>query len=88
MQQQGQGSKAASLRSTMPQTAELVDWLRAELGKQAADRIVLKGKQGKGGFYAAEIGPDGVLREFGSSRSGGRAVVCLETGEVRMEGAA
>jgi hypothetical protein len=72
MQQQGQGSKAASLRSTMPQTAELVDWLRAELGKQAADRVVLRGKQGKGGFYAAEIGPDGVLREFGSTVSGRR----------------
>jgi hypothetical protein len=72
----------------MPETAEIVDWLRQQLGRQAADRIVLRGKQGLGGFYAAEIGPDGVFREFGSSRSGGKAVVCLETGEVRMEGAA
>jgi len=71
-QQQGQGSKAASLRSTMPETAEIVDWLRQQLGRQAADRIVLKGKHGKGGFYAAEVGPDGVLREFGSTVSGQR----------------
>ena len=69
---QQQGSKAESLRSTMPETAEIVDWLRQQLGRQAADRIVLKGKHGKGGFYAAEVGTDGVLREFGSSGSGQR----------------
>ena len=69
---QQQGSKAESLRSTMPETAEIVDWLRQQLGRQAADRIVLKGKHGHGGFYAAEVGPDGVLREFGSSGSGQR----------------
>jgi hypothetical protein len=69
---QQQGSKAESLRSTMPETAEIVDWLRQQLGRQAADRIVLKGKHGQGGFYAAEVGPDGVLREFGSTVSGRR----------------
>lgn len=67
--------KVGSLRDVMPQTAELVDWLRSQLGTEAADRIVLKGKKGLGGFYAAEIGPDGVFREFGSpSLGGGRAV--------------
>lgn len=71
----------------MPQTAAIVDWLRGEFGKEAAERTVLRGKT-RGGFYAAEIGPDGVFREFGKSRSGSRAVVGLETGEVRMEGAA
>lgn len=59
----------------MPQTAELVDWLRQEFGKDKADALMLKGKQGKGGFYAAELGADGVLREFGSTASGARAVV-------------
>lgn len=59
----------------MPQTAELADWLRQEFGKDKADALILKGKQGKGGFYAAELGPDGVLREFGSTASGVRAVV-------------
>lgn len=59
----------------MPQTAELADWLRQEFGKDKADALMLKGKQGKGGFYAAELGADGVLREFGSTASGGRAAV-------------
>lgn len=59
----------------MPQTAELVDWLRQEFGKEKADAIVLKGKQGRGGFYAAELGADGVLREFGSTSSGARVVL-------------
>lgn len=56
----------ASLRGVMPQTAEIVDWLRGELGKEAADRIVLGGKAGRGTFRAVEIGPDGVERTFGS----------------------
>lgn len=76
--QEGQASgqaKGKSLRDTMPQTAELVDWLRQEFGKDKADALMLKGKQGKGGFYAAELGPDGVLREFGSAASGARAVL-------------
>lgn len=50
----------------MPQTAEVVDWLRRELGKDWADRIVLGGKVGHGTFRAVEIGPDGQRREFGS----------------------
>ncbi|WP_428421942.1 hypothetical protein [Methylibium sp.] len=65
-QQQG------SLREVMPGTAEVVDWLRSQIGKEAADRVVLKGKVGRGGFYMAEIGPDGVFREFGSTKSGRR----------------
>ena len=40
--------------------------LRAALGKEWADRLVLGGKQGKGTFWAQETGPDGVVREFGS----------------------
>lgn len=64
-----------TLREVMPVTADLVDWLRGQLGKEAADAILLKGKQGKGGFYAAEIGPDGVFREFGSTARGARVVV-------------
>ena len=50
----------------MPQTAEIVDWLREQLGKEAADRIVLGGKAGRGTFKAVETGPDGQQREFGS----------------------
>ena len=64
----------------MPHTAEIVDWLRVQLGMEAADRIVLKGRHGDGGFYAAEIGPDGVLQEFGSSGSGARVVVKADGG--------
>lgn len=66
----------------MPQTAELIDWLRAALGKDAADAIVLAGKHGKGGFYMAEVGPDGVLREFGSA-IGGRRVLLVD-GRLEM----
>lgn len=66
-QQQG------SLREVMPVAAELVDWLREQFGKEYADRIVLDGKAGRGGFYVAEVGPDGVFREFGSTKSGARA---------------
>lgn len=61
-----------SLRGVMPQTAEIVDWLRAELGREHADAIIAKGRAGKGGAYFAEIGPDGVLREFGSASDGRR----------------
>jgi hypothetical protein len=61
--------KQGSLREVMPQTAAWVDELRAVLGREWADRIVLRGRSGKGGFYAAEIGPDGVFREFGSAPS-------------------
>lgn len=54
------------MRELMPQTAELIDWLRDEFGREAADQIVRGGMQGKGTFWAQEAGPDGVLREFGS----------------------
>jgi len=57
----------------MPKTAELVDWLRQEFGKEAADRIVLQGKTAAGGFYAAEVAADGPLKEFGKTRSGAAA---------------
>lgn len=61
-------SSKGSLRELMPQTAEIVDWLRQQLGTAAADRIVLGGKQGKGTFWAQETGADGQVREFGSRR--------------------
>ncbi len=64
-----------SLRAVMPVAAEIVDWLRTEFGKPYADQLVLKGKAGRGGFYVAEIGPDGVFREFGSTKGDRRCVV-------------
>ena len=72
--------KKGSLRQVMPVAAEIVDWLRQQLGQQAADAIVLKGKAGRGGFYVAEIGPDGVFREFGSTKGGRRCQ--LQEGRV------
>lgn len=58
----------------MPVAAELVDWLREQFGRDYADKLVLQGKAGNGGFYVAEIGPDGVFRQFGSTKSGARAI--------------
>jgi hypothetical protein len=58
--------KSGSLREVMPVTAEIVDWLRTQLGTAAADRIVQGGKAGRGSFWAREVGPDGQVREFGS----------------------
>lgn len=80
MSQEEKTGGSGSLRLVMPETAGIVDWLRAEfvalgLGAKAADSIVLKGKAGKGGFYAAEVGPDGEFREFGSTRDGSRCGV-------------
>lgn len=66
--------KTGSLRESMPQVAQWIDELRAQFGKEAIDRIVLAGKRGERRFYAAEIGPDGVMREFGTAPSGRRAV--------------
>jgi hypothetical protein len=77
MRDQGEGQQQGSLRAVMPAAAEIVDWLRAELGREVADRIVLRGKSGRGGFYVAEVGPDGVFREFGSTKSG-RRVECVD----------
>jgi hypothetical protein len=62
-----------SLREVMPVAAELVDWLREQFGREFADKLVRQGQAGRGGFYVAEIGPDGVFREFGSTRSGTHA---------------
>ncbi|MEY5099219.1 MAG: hypothetical protein RJA36_1938 [Pseudomonadota bacterium] len=55
-----------SLRELMPVTAEWIDQLRAELGRDAVDAIVRAGVQGKGKFWARECGPDGQWREVGS----------------------
>jgi hypothetical protein len=71
-------AKGKSLRDTMPHTAELVDWLRQDFGKEAADRIVLRGKSAAGGFYAAEVAADGTLKQFGKSRSGAVAQVLAD----------
>ncbi len=61
-----------SLRGVMPQTAEIVDQLRAQLGRQHADAIIARGKAGWGVAYFAERGPDGVLRTFGHVDQGRR----------------
>lgn len=60
-----------SLREVMPETAKLVDELRAALGREWADRVVLGGKLGRCTFWAREECPDGQVREFGSRRKGG-----------------
>lgn len=60
--------KPGSLRALMPETARIVDDLRACLGREWADRLVLGGKQGKGTFRVVEQCPDGVERVFGSIR--------------------
>jgi len=59
----------------MPKTAALVDKLRESFGDDLVDRLLRQGKVGQGGFYAAEIGPDGVFREYGSTADGRRRVV-------------
>jgi len=64
--------ESKDLRTLMPFAAEVVDWLRVQLGRDAADTIVRRGMRGQGGFYVREAGPDGVVREFGSRSSGGR----------------
>ena len=65
--------KQGTLRADMPQTAKWIDDLRAAFGREYIDAILLKAKQGKGGFYAAEISPqDGRLVEFGSTARFGR----------------
>lgn len=58
--------EAADLRTLMPFADEVVDWLRLQVGRQAADAIVRRGMRGQGGFYVRETGTDGVVREFGS----------------------
>lgn len=64
-----------SLRGVMPQVAQVVDEMRQVLGKEWADRIVAGGQAGRGTFYAWEVGPDGVLRDFGSWHGGQRVQV-------------
>ena len=82
MAKEAQGGKAGSLRDVMPHTAAVVDMLRENFGKAYADAIVAKGRAGQGGFYMAEVGPDGVLREFGSTQGGQRAA--LVDGALQM----
>ena len=65
--------KQGTLRADMPQTAKLIDDLRAAFGREYVDALLLRAKQGHGGFYAAEISPqDGRLVEFGSTARFGR----------------
>lgn len=78
--------KQQSLRDVMPQTAALIDELRAQFGREVIDTIVLAGKRGRPVFYAAELGPDGQLREFGTAPGRRRAVVDT-AGKVVMHGA-
>jgi len=58
--------KGKGLRDVMPETAALVDELRQVLGVEWANRLLVQGKAGKGGFWARETDRDGVVREFGS----------------------
>jgi hypothetical protein len=68
------------MREQMPTAAWLVDHLREWVGTEAANALLLRSKRGQvsrgqGGFYMAEVGPDGVLREFGTSVDGWRGQV-------------
>lgn len=63
------------MREQMPVAAMLVDALRLALGKEAADALLKRSRaglvsRGQGAFYCAEIGPDGLLREFGTALDG------------------
>jgi hypothetical protein len=69
---QAEPVKAGSMRELMPETACIVDWLRAQLGQERADKIIRRGMQGQGSFWAQERGNDGVLREFGSRNTSTR----------------
>jgi hypothetical protein len=62
------------MREAMPQVAGMVDELRQVLGAQLIDGLLLRAKRGAPVFYAAEIGADGVLREFGRAPSGQRVI--------------
>jgi hypothetical protein len=57
----------------MPNTAALVDELRATLGPALVDGLLRRAKQGAAVFYAAEV-VDGQLREFGRAPSGQRVI--------------
>jgi len=65
----------ATIAQTMPLVPELAALLRAINGKDKADAQIRQAMQGGGRFYVAQIGPDGVLREFGSSTDGRRAAL-------------
>lgn len=64
-----------SLQDHMPQTAGLVDELRDVLGATIVDAILRATVRGGRGFYAAELGADGVLRDWGRAPSGRQAAV-------------
>jgi len=68
----------------MPKTAELVDQLREAFGAEHIDGLMRQGKVGRGGFWAAEVGPDGELRQYGSRSDGKRAE--LVDGRVEVVG--
>lgn len=61
-------SRPDDLRTLMPETAKLVDWLRKVVGREKADAQIKAAMAGKGGFWSQETGPDGVVREFGSRK--------------------
>ena len=66
---------ADALRATMPETAALVDALRQVWGAERTDELLRTARRGWAVFYAAELGADGVLREWGWAPSGRRARV-------------
>lgn len=62
----------------MPIAAWLVDELRRKWGVEQVDALLRRSMRGdvgrqQGAFYCAEVGADGVLREFGTAPSGWRA---------------
>ena len=65
-------AKPGSFRDVMPETAGIVDWLRAQLGQERADKVIKAGMKGHGTFWTQERGPDGVVREFGSRNTSTR----------------
>ena len=76
----------ADLRATMPKTAEMIDGLREAFGRTVIDAILRATSKGRPMVYAAELGADGQLREWGRAPSGRRAVVV--GGQPVMEGKA
>lgn len=71
----------------MPATAALFAELRQSLGKDLVDGLVRRAAAGQPGVYVAELGRDGVQREFGRLASGRRCVLARgdRPGEVRAQ---
>lgn len=84
MQPKGDGEVKGSMREVMPETAAFIDACRAQFGRDVIDAIIMRAKRGDPVFHAAEIGPDGQLRQFGTARRG--QVVSVSGGKVVRRG--